>query len=292
MGRSVMISALRVLRSVVLGYVIATLAASYFAPGLLYPFMDRPFTDGRFARHEVPARDGVPLDVAVHDAGDASPVVLVFVGNAGSREAFRGFWEVLIAGGVTVVAAPYRGAEGAPGGLGEDFFKADALAVHDAVPGLLGRDVPELVVLGYSLGSGLAVHVAAERAVAGVALLAPFDRMCRVAEQRVWMPACLIPWVDHWNSVARVPELNAPVWVAHGLGDEMIRPVRAQVLSEALAGEGRLGGLVVAPEAGHDILQSKAVRAAMVGWLRGGWRSPPAITSDQVVKGFAHTPDV
>ena len=30
----------------------------------------------------------------------------------------------------------------------------------------------------------------------------------------------------------------------------MIRPVRAQVLSEALAGEGRLGGLVVAPEAG------------------------------------------
>ena len=151
--------------------------------------------------------------------GMPAPVVLVFVGNAGSREAFRGFWEV---------SDPGRG----HGGLLRLIVGPKARrAVWERTCSRRMRSQFTMRCRGFWGGTsrrwsywdirwarGLPSMWRQSGRSRGVALLAPFDRMCRVAEQRVWMPACLIPWVDHWNSVARVPELNAPVWVAHGLG--------------------------------------------------------------------------
>jgi hypothetical protein len=118
-------------------------------------------------------------------------------------------------------------------------FKEDALVIFDAIPELAPEAGP-VHVLGYSLGSGIALHVAAHRPVASVLLEAPYARLCDLMTKRSWAPACLIPWVPRWDSLALAPEVEAPVYIVHGIHDEFMPSSESLRLAEAFIANGKV----------------------------------------------------
>ena len=99
-------------------------------------------------------------------AAPGKPLVIYFGGNA--EEVSWTLAERRWPPDVTLVAVNYRGYGRSDGAPGEPELKADALAIHDAVAARPDVDPRRIVVFGRSLGTAVAVHVAAARPVAGV----------------------------------------------------------------------------------------------------------------------------
>nr|WP_245216404.1 alpha/beta hydrolase [Sagittula salina] len=147
----------------------------------------------------------------------------------------------------------YRGGGSLPGEPSETALKTDALAVADALDRLVPGHGP-VVVQGYSLGTGLAVHVAAERAVDGLILAAPYARICELMAAQSGLPACLIPGIDRWRSLRDAPRVTEPALVLHGRLDHLIPFDHGERMARALP----RGRLVPVEQGGHDDLMDHA----------------------------------
>lgn len=203
-------------------------------PQFIYPFGPDEF-DAPGWQQEVVGDRRVAL--AVHD-GSRDVAVLFFMGNGGALAYFTYTLDAHVAAGRTVAAMEYPGGGGIPGKPSEARLKADALAAYDW---LRARHDGPIVVHGYSMGTGLALHVAADREVAAIVLDAPFVKMCELMTRASWLPACWIPGVQKWDSARYVPQLSAPVLVQHGTADQLI-PME---VGQRLAGLMEEAGLAV-----------------------------------------------
>ncbi|MCV6593308.1 MAG: lysophospholipase [Silicimonas sp.] len=206
----------RLILPLVLAYLTYGVVMVVLHPRFIYPFSDAGGLLPGFTETRLEAEDGTAIYVQEH-AGPG-PVLVYFMGNAGALPLFASAFERHIKAGRHVIAMEYRGGGGRPGTPGEDRLKSDALVVMDHAA-RLGKP---LIVQGYSMGSGLATHVARERDVAGVILVAPFASMCRLMARRGWLPACQLPFVDHWRSLKGAAGITAPLLVLHGDQDRII----------------------------------------------------------------------
>jgi len=153
-----------------------------------------------------------------------------------------------------VVALEYPGGGGHPGAPSEALLKAQALAAYDWLD---ARGDAPIVVHGYSLGTGLAMHVAARRDVAGVLLDAPYVRMCELMTRQSAVPACWLPWVQKWDSARDVGDLSAPVQIQHGVQDQLIPLSDGQRLAAMMQRAGHDVTMTPLPNAGHtDIFRA------------------------------------
>jgi pimeloyl-ACP methyl ester carboxylesterase len=231
-------------------------------PAFLYPFAaEEAWVEG-FARAEVPVAGADPVGVLVGGPPDGPPV-LFFMGNAGALGLFEPWLTLHSHAGRRVVAMEYRGGGGLAGQPSEARLKADALAVHDWVAGQGGP----VTVHGFSLGAGLAVHVAARRPVAAAILEAPFSSACRMMARAALLPACLMP-VQRWDSAAEAGALAAPVLVIHGDADEVIPIGEGRRLARAVEAAGGDVRFEAVPAGHHGDLPSfPAYRAAVARFL-------------------------
>jgi pimeloyl-ACP methyl ester carboxylesterase len=104
-------------------------------------------------------------------------------------------------------ALNYRGYGGSTGVPSEQAFYADALALYD----LARRDYPSISVVGRSLGSGVAVYLAAQRDVERLALVTPFDSILSVVKERYWMFPVSVLLRETYDSAARASVIDEPV---------------------------------------------------------------------------------
>ncbi|WP_407311446.1 alpha/beta hydrolase [Pseudomonas sp. nanlin1] len=97
----------------------------------------------------------------------------------------------------------YRGFGGSGGSPSEAALQRDAQALFDRVSSEHGR----IVVIGRSLGSGVAVQLASERPATQLVLITPYDSLREIAEHRMpWFP---VRWMLHdrfesWQFAQRV----------------------------------------------------------------------------------------
>jgi uncharacterized protein len=133
----------------------------------------------------------------------------------------------------TVYLACYRGYCGSDGTPSESSLFADALTVHDALRSRHAR----LAALGRSLGSGVAVHLAAERPLDRLVLVTPYDSIEQVAASRY--PAFPVRWLirDRFDSLGRAPGLKLPVLALLAQHDHVIPLVHSERLIGALPAE-------------------------------------------------------
>ena len=93
----------------------------------------------------------------------------------------------------SIVALNYRGYGASEGAPGERALTADALAIYDAVAARDGIDRNRIVAFGRSLGTAIAARVAAERPVAGVVLVSPYDSLAAIGSHHYpWLPVSLL----------------------------------------------------------------------------------------------------
>lgn len=133
----------------------------------------------------------------------------------------------------------YRGYGRSEGAPSEKALVADALALYDHAVRLPGVDAKRIFAFGRSLGSGVAVALATERALAGVILVSPFDSLAAVAKRYYWyLP---VDWMlkHRFDSIALAPRLKTPLLALIAERDEVIPPVHAQRLFEAWGGPKR-----------------------------------------------------
>lgn len=151
------------------------------------------------------------------------PVVLYFHGNGGALWMRAPRFLSLVADGTGLVALSYRGYGGSSGSPSEEGLIADAHAIYAFA---VERYAPERLVLwGESLGSGVAVALAAERPVGKLVLEAPFTSAADIgASVYPFVPVRLL-MKDQFRSDERIGRVTAPVLVIHGERDRVV-PIR------------------------------------------------------------------
>jgi fermentation-respiration switch protein FrsA (DUF1100 family) len=179
-----------------------------------------------------------------------APVLVYFHGNAGSIADRSDKVRPFLDRGFGVLLAGYRGYGGNPGRPSETGLLDDGRAALDYL-GAAGIEAGRTVLYGESLGSGVAVALAAERPMAALILEAPFTSIVDVASSAYpWLPVRLA-MIDRFNSLARIKSVNAPILILHGERDTTV-PVRLGRRLLDHAGEPKKG--VFFPEASHTDL--------------------------------------
>lgn len=142
----------------------------------------------------------------------------------------------------------YRGYGGSTGRPSEGALREDALAIYDEVR----QRHPDVAVIGRSLGSGVATHVAAARPVERLVLVTAFDSLANVAAAHFpWLPVRML-LKDRYESATRARDVGAPVLIVVAGQDEIVPRARSDALASAFARE--QVDVVVVPGVGHNTL--------------------------------------
>jgi pimeloyl-ACP methyl ester carboxylesterase len=168
------------------------------------------------------------------DAAARAPLVIYFGGNA-EEVSWMLDWAPRMPGHA-LLAINYRGYGRSEGRPGERELFADALAVHRYALSRPDVDPESIHAFGRSLGSGVAVHLAAERTLAGVVLVTPFDSIVAVAQSLYpFLPVRLM--LRHpFDSLARAPSIRAPLLTIAAGRDRVVPPAHAARLHAAWGG--------------------------------------------------------
>lgn len=191
---------------------------------------------------------GAELQVSVRLLPNA-PALLYFGGNA---EDVSGTWAELADQfpDRSLYLMHYRGYGRSTGSPSEAALHADALALYRHVSELMGGVHPDIAVMGRSLGSGVAVHLAAEQRVSHLLLVTPYDSIAAVAAAHFpWFP---VKWLvrDRFDAAAFAPRIQVPTTVIIAEHDEVIPRERTDALVARFApGVARV---VIIPGASHN----------------------------------------
>lgn len=211
---------------------------------------------------------------------DTAPVVVVFHGNAGHIGHRVPKFRALLKAGFGLFLAEYRGYGGNPGSPDEPGMTADAEAVM-AFLAAEGIGPKRLVVYGESLGSGVAVKMAAAHESAGVVLESPFTSVGDVAQAHYWFLPARWLVLDTWEVAGRIDEIGAPLLVLHGELDRIV-PVRFGREVFARAREPKQA--VFHPEAGHnDLFLVPEVVDAVIAFVRAHAAGAPVAADPTMV---------
>ncbi len=183
--------------------------------------------------------------------------VIYFGGNSEMITHRRDFFEDVFRD-ASVYLFNYRGyglSEGRPSEAG---LFSDALAVHDFV----GARHRSVIAYGRSLGSGVAVYLAAERPLDRLILLTPFDSIAEIGHE-------IYPYFpvrhlirDRFDSAARAGAIRIPVLITAAELDRDIRLPRTLALKAAFT-DAPVEFQVIAGAAHNDIIDFPAYRDAV-----------------------------
>ena len=166
----------------------------------------------------VRTEDGIDLSAArIPSAKKGARTIVFFHGNGESAAQNIPFGIELAERGFHVVLAEYRGYGGMPGVPSEEGVYRDAVAVIAAA----GAPASELVLVGRSLGTGVAVEMASRGIGARLVLVSPFTSIAEVAS-RFLGPLAAMVITDRFDSAAKIARVKIPIIVLHGDRDEVV----------------------------------------------------------------------
>lgn len=217
------------------------------------------------------ARSGGP---ARREAVPRRGAAIYFHGNAGTISSRGDLAENLARLGLDVLLIDYRGYGASEGEPSEEGLYADAEAAwREALE--RGAEPGEIVLFGNSLGSAVAVELAARveedpaeaGGPAGLVLIGPMPDTVTVGRALYpLVPDFLLTWEDHrYAAIDRIGEAEAPILFARGAHDRVIPREASRSLYEA-AGEPKRW--IDVPAAGHaDVFAQPVLWEAIAAFL-------------------------
>lgn len=209
----------------------------YFAQrSLLYPGASKavdalPSTAPWGSRVSIETPDGETLAALYVPAGKARPTVLLFPGNGDNVAGYGFLADLLAARGYGLLALSYRGYPGSTGSPTETGLLTDGLAAFDWLTAH-DRTTP-IIVLGRSLGTGVAVDTAAERDAKAVVLVSPYESIQALAAGRYrFLPVGMLI-KDSFRSDLRIARVTEPKLFLHGDLDNTIPLASGRALFDA-----------------------------------------------------------
>ena len=166
-----------------------------------------------------------------------------------------------------VLVWDYRGYGESEGTPNEAGVIADGLASQRWLAERTGRTPADIVVIGRSIGGGVATAIAAEQGAALLVLQSTFTSLPDAAATHYpWLP---VHWVmqNRFNSLERIQRYKGPVLVSHGTKDEVVPFEQGQWLYDAAPGRKRF---VEIPEGLHRHAQPLAYYDDILAMLAEG----------------------
>jgi pimeloyl-ACP methyl ester carboxylesterase len=133
----------------------------------------------------------------------------------------------------------YRGYGGTPGTPSQEALYEDALAIYEYVVAS-GTDPNDIVVMGRSLGSGLATMLASERKVRSAILITPYDSLAEVAAHHYPIFPVRLLMKHPFDSAPFAQRATVPALMLAAEHDTIIPPTHAQRLHDLWAGPRQL----------------------------------------------------
>jgi hypothetical protein len=147
-------------------------------------------------------------------------VVIYFPGNGDTLAGSAGRFEEITSDGTGLIALSYRGYAGSSGRPSEQGLLSDAAATYAFAAATY--DPARIVLWGFSLGSGIAVAIAAEHPVSGLILEAPYSSIADIAAAAFpFLPARYL-LKDTFRSDQRIAQVQSQLLVMHGGRDRTI----------------------------------------------------------------------
>ena len=170
--------------------------------------------------HVLTTADGEKVIVWHVPAKPGHPVILYFHGNGDFLAGFFSRFHEFIADGTGIVALSYRGYAGSSGRPSEQGLLQDAAAAYSFTTARYSAD--KIVVWGFSLGTGVAVALAAEQPVGRLILEAPYTSIADVAASAFPIFPVRLVLKDSFHSDQRIARVRAPLLMMHGARDPTI----------------------------------------------------------------------
>src|SRR5256712_9387135 len=181
------------------------------------------------------AADGITLRGWLVKGDEApAPLVIYFGGNAEEVSWLADVADYVV--GWSLLLVSFRGYGESEGKRGEEELLEDGLVIHDYAKRRPEVNSERIVAMGRSLGSGVAVHLAAHRPLRGVILVSPYDSIAEVAKRHYpFLPVSLM-LRDRLDSLAPAPQIEAPLLCLVATEDRVIPVAHSRALFEAWRG--------------------------------------------------------
>lgn len=215
----------------VLKYLLILLLSLYVLTcGILYFFQDKIIFNPDQLPEEYTFRDGQEVELEVSPdlylnclllpAENSRGVILYLHGNRGSNRRCIRQAEMLSGNGYDIFMPDYRGYGKSDGKIwSEKQLLSDVQKVYEYLK--TRYDENKIVVVGYSLGTGMASYLAAHNDPARLVLIAPYLSFYNLKDQ--WLkiiPDFLVKYP--LNTQKYLKEITCPVTLFHGTSDEVI----------------------------------------------------------------------
>lgn len=194
--------------------------------------------------------------------------VIVFNGNGGNRSYRAPLAAALQAHDIAVLLFDYRGYGGNPGTPTEEGLAADARAALAYVRRRPDVDASRLVYFGESLGSAVAVTLAADHPPAALVLRSPFTSMADVGQHHYPVLPVRRLLRDRYASIDRIAQVRSPLLVIAGGRDSIVPLDLSRQLYEAASAPKQW---FIEPDADHNdlaLLSGPRMIEAVVSFLQ------------------------
>jgi dienelactone hydrolase len=163
------------------------------------------------------------------------PLVLYFGGNAEEVSHLADFKKYFP--NTIMVLMNYRNFGLSQGKISEQTMFSDALEVYDKLIANPEIDANKVIVIGRSIGTGVATYVSSQRKTNATVLITPYENMIDVAfEKYPFVPISLL--IKHrFESDKYAPSISSPILALISTKDQVIPKHHAYKLIEAWKGK-------------------------------------------------------
>ena len=171
-----------------------------------------------FEEMKITADDGKNLNGVLFKTEKSRGAVLYLHGNAGSIDHWGRIAPDYAASGYDLMILDYRGYGKSDGDIDtEAQFLGDVSAAYNA----LAKRYENIVIVGYSIGTGPSAYLASKYNPSALVLQAPYYNLIEIADSRVpFVPDFLKKYRFETNLF--LPKVKCPVYIFHGTDDQLI----------------------------------------------------------------------
>lgn len=219
----------RLLSSIVIVYVIINLFVYYYSEQLIFPYNQSSYNNKLSGLKIIKTQDGNNLATRFWQAKDEKYLVLYFHGNYLDLGNLDEIAEKFNKKGYSILAMDYRGYGLSQGYAAEETSYLDSqLLYKEAIN--MGYTSKNIIILGRSIGSGVATELASKNKAKILVLVSPF-----VTAFRVVTTIPILPF-DRFDNLAKINKISQALFIIHGADDKIIQPWHSEVLFNKFKG--------------------------------------------------------
>jgi len=137
----------------------------------------------------------------------------------------------------SVALINYRGYGASEGTPGEKELYSDSLEIYDYFSGRSDINKKNIVVMGRSIGTGVATYLANKRSISSVILVSPYETLTSVFKEKCPIAPTNLLLKYKFDSISRAPSIKSPVLIIVGTEDMIIPKWHSKKLAEAWGGQ-------------------------------------------------------